>query len=158
MKKNIFKILTGVLVLVIALTGCSVTNKIKKSGAEKSTYTLKDPTGDIKLTYTHKNDEILEETVKYDMIYTERGTTKDQMKNDFKSYTKETEDIKGFEHSIKYEEKKAVETIKVDFSKVDIEKLREVPGFVLVEDIKDNKVSMKKTDKLLKKEGYNKEK
>lgn len=143
--------------MVTALTGCSVTKKIKESGADKATYKLNDPSGNIKLVYTYKNDEILEEVATYDMIYKERGTNKEEMKDTFKSYMKETEDIDGFEHSIKYGEKKAVETIKVDFSKVDIEKLEDVPGFILVKDIKGN-VSMKETDKFLKEKGYIKEK
>lgn len=157
MKKKIFKVFMGTLILMIALSGCSVTKKIKQSGADKATYKFNDPSGNIKLVYTYKNDEILEEVATYDMIYEERGTTKEEMKDTFKSYMKETEDIDGFENSIKYGDKKAVETIKVDFSKVDIEKLKDVPGFVLVKDAKD-KVSMKATDKFLKEEGYTKEK
>ncbi|MBO0486220.1 DUF1307 domain-containing protein [Vagococcus fluvialis] len=64
-------------------------------------------------------------------------------------------DIEGIEHSIKYEEKEAIEEITVDYDKLDYNKAKTVPGIDVSGDTKKG-VSLKASEKLLEANGYTK--
>ncbi len=61
--------------------------------------------------------------------------------------------IEGYENKIKVTENNVVETIKIDFDKIDADKINEIPGLNFIGDPSKN-ISLEKSIKELKKSGF----
>ena len=129
-----------------------------KSAEESTTYENNAITGvKATLTYYHKGDKVIRQTSKNIINYEETGLeNKDAAEEAMKSVGIDMyKDIEGIEHSIKYEEKEAIEEITVDYDKLDYNKAKTVPGIDVSGDTKKG-VSLKASEKLLEANGYTK--
>ena len=171
MKKVLSVLLT--LSLLIATAGCgakddSATNTSKTPATqdgqkvqnddekyEKRTYTNTNQGVSIELTYYLDGDKVVKQTARNTIKYSDLGQTKDQLKAVLDAASQAYQNIPGVEESIEYGDEEAVETLTVDYTKVDLTKLQGVPGVSFDEDaLKAKAVSMKKTQALLEQSGF----
>lgn len=135
-------------------TGCYAYTKTKTE-----TYVLKD--GDIltKMTFTAKGDKVIAQTTETNLPYSAIGvSSKEEAKEMFDVMVKEFQGKEGISESIKYEEDRLTEKLKIDYEKADLEEVADLPGSQFDESARKNGVSLKKTVKMLEEKGAVKEK
>ena len=122
---------------------------------EKKVYTNTLQGVTMELTYYVDGDKVVKQTARNTIKYKDAGQTKDQLKAVLDAASQAYQNIPGVEESIEYGDEEAVETLTVDYTKVDLTKLQGVPGVSFDEDaLKAKAVSMKKTQALLEQSGF----
>ena len=140
--------MVALLMLIIVVSGCG------GSGASK-TYTQNTKGVSVELTYYYDGDKVTKQVATNTINYTELGQSKEDIKMLLDASSKAYQGIDGVEESIKYDDNKAVETLTIDYTKVDFEALRKLPGVTLdKETLTSKQVSLEKAEALLKKAGY----
>ncbi|MNC67401.1 putative lipoprotein YehR precursor [compost metagenome] len=84
--------------------------------------------------------------------------TKEEAEKQIGPLTESYKGVEGITYNIEYKESECIETLTVDYKKVDIAELRKIPGmsFDTEDDVK--KISMKRSEELLKGQGYTEKK
>ena len=135
--KRILTILSAV--LLIFLAGCS-----SKDGSK--TYVLE------------KSGVKTEITVYYETVntmdYEKMAVTKDELKDVAMPVSEKYQGIDGVEQKIVFDDDKAVETLTIDYTKVDLKKLKDLPGMDIDTDVES--VSLKDTEESLLSQGFTK--
>jgi uncharacterized lipoprotein YehR (DUF1307 family) len=106
------------------------------------------------LTYKYQNDIVIEQTSRSVTKFGDMGLTKEEVEEKVLPEVKKMENIKGLTYDLDIKDTEMIESIKLDYSKADISELRGLPGmsFDSNEDVK--KISMKRSEELLKSQGY----
>lgn len=140
--------MVALLMLIIVVSGCG-------GSGDSKTY-IQDTKGvSVELTYYYDGDTVTKQVAKNTINYIELGQSKDDIKLLLDASSKVYQGIKGVEESVKYDNDKAIETLTIDYTKVDFEALQKLPGVTLdKETVASKKVSLEKTEALLKKAGY----
>ena len=171
--KKILSIIS--MVLLIFLVGCSskdnstTNNSQNTSNVTESNKNKEDSTKNVEVskfyteangvklevTYYHKGDEVLKQTAYNIMNYKQMGVTKAKFIEYAKPIMEKYKGIEGLEQKLDFQDDAAYETITVDYTKVDKNKLIGLPGTSV--DTTTSDVSFKKAENYLLDQGYVKE-
>ncbi len=148
--KKILNVLLA-LSLIFTLVACGGSVQTKTFVASKNGV-------DLEVTYTFSGDRVLKQTANNKIPYSALGvTTKEEAKAILDPISQQYQGIEGLEEKLDYGETQAIETLTIDYEKVDFEKLTtgEIPGVMIDEAAaKAKKISMKESEKLLLESGF----
>lgn len=144
--KRILTILSAV--LLIFLAGCSSS----KDGSK--TYVLEKSGVKTEITVYYESDKVTKQTTVNTMDYEKMAVTKDELKDVALSVSEKYQGIDGVEQKIVFDDDKAVETLTIDYTKVDLKKLKDLPGMDIDTDVES--VSLKDTEESLLSQGFTK--
>ncbi|MCJ1657319.1 DUF1307 domain-containing protein (plasmid) [Staphylococcus sp. NRL 16/872] len=141
--------LVASIVILITLSAC---------GNEKNkTFVGKQSNVKVEVTYTYKGDKIIKQkyvsTLKYSDFGINDDTSKKRVKEKIENQSEKMQDVKGVKESIKESDGGFVETINVDFEKAEIDTLKS-KGIVNIAGNTGTSISMKKTEKKMKENGF----
>ena len=143
--KRILMILSAV--LLIFLAGCS-----SKDGSK--TYVLEKSGVKTEITVYYESDKVTKQTTVNTMDYEKMAVTKDELKDVAMPVSEKYQGIDGVEQKIVFDDNKAVETLTIDYTKVDLKKLKDLPGMDIDTDVES--VSLKDTEESLLSQGFTK--
>ena len=143
--KRILTILSAV--LLIFLAGCS-----SKDGSK--TYVLEKSGVKTEITVYYESDKVTKQTTVNTMDYEKMAVTKDELKDVAMPASEKYQGIDGVEQKIVFDDDKAVETLTIDYTKVDLKKLKDLPGMDIDTDVES--VSLKDTEESLLSQGFTK--
>ena len=143
--KRILTILSAV--LLIFLAGCS-----SKDGSK--TYVLEKSGVKTEITVYYESDKVTKQTTVNTMDYEKMAVTKDELKDVAMPVSEKYQGIDGVEQKIVFDDYKAVETLTIDYTKVDLKKLKDLPGMDIDTDVES--VSLKDTEESLLSQGFTK--
>lgn len=143
--KRILTILSAV--LLIFLAGCS-----SKDGSK--TYVLEKSGVKTEITVYYESDKVTKQTTVNTMNYEKMAVTKDELKDVAMPVSEKYQGIDGVEQKIVFDDDKAVETLTIDYTKVDLKKLKDLPGMDIDTDVES--VSLKNTEESLLSQGFTK--
>ena len=143
--KRILTILSAV--LLIFLAGCS-----SKDGSK--TYVLEKSGVKTEITVYYESDKVTKQTTVNTMDYEKMAVTKDELKDVAMPVYEKYQGIDGVEQKIVFDDDKAVETLTIDYTKVDLKKLKDLPGMDIDTDVES--VSLKDTEESLLSQGFTK--
>ncbi|MEG2253799.1 MAG: DUF1307 domain-containing protein [Vagococcus sp.] len=111
----------------------------------------------LKVTYHYKGDEVTKLSTVNKIEYEKVGIQdKEEAKEVFEPMNEQFKEIKGIEHTIKFGAKEMTENLTIDYTKLDYEKAKLIPG--IVEESEDGKgLSFKKSQEMLESEGFNRQ-
>ena len=144
--KRILTILSAV--LLIFLAGCSSS----KDGSK--TYVLEKSGVKTEITVYYESDKVTKQTTVNTMDYEKMAVTKDELKDVAMPVSEKYQGIDGVEQKIVFDDDKAVETLTIDYTKVDLKKLKDLPGMDIDTDVES--VSLKDTEESLLIQGFTK--
>ena len=144
--KRILTILSAV--LLIFLAGCSSS----KDGSK--TYVLEKSGVKTEITVYYESDKVTKQTTVNTMDYEKMAVTKDELKDVAMPVSEKYQGIDGVEQKIVFDNDKAVETLTIDYTKVDLKKLKDLPGMDIDTDVES--VSLKDTEESLLSQGFTK--
>jgi uncharacterized lipoprotein lmo0207 len=143
--KRILTILSAI--LLIFLAGCS-----SKDGSK--TYVLEKSGVKTEITVYYESDKVTKQTTVNTMNYEKMAVTKDELKDVAMPVSEKYQGIDGVEQKIVFDDDKAVETLTIDYTKVDLKKLKDLPGMDIDTDVES--VSLKDTEESLLSQGFTK--
>ena len=143
--KRILTILSAV--LLIFLAGCS-----SKDGSK--TYVLEKSGVKTEITVYYESDKVTKQTTVNTMDYEKMAVTKDELKDVAMPVSEKYQGIDGVQQKIVFDDDKAVETLTIDYTKVDLKKLKDLPGMDIDTDVES--VSLKDTEESLLSQGFTK--
>ena len=143
--KRILTILSAI--LLIFLAGCS-----SKDGSK--TYVLEKSGVKTEITVYYESDKVTKQTTVNTMNYEKMAVTKDELKEVAMPVSEKYQGIDGVEQKIVFDDDKAVETLTIDYTKVDLKKLKDLPGMDIDTDVES--VSLKDTEESLLSQGFTK--
>lgn len=143
--KRILTILSAVLLIFVA--GCS-----SKDGSK--TYVLEKSGVKTEITVYYESDKVTKQTTVNTMNYEKMAVTKDELKDVAMPVSEKYQGIDGVEQKIVFDDDKAVETLTIDYTKVDLKKLKDLPGMDIDTDVES--VSLKDTEESLLSQGFTK--
>ena len=143
--KRILTILSAI--LLIFLAGCS-----SKDGSK--TYVLEKSGVKTEITVYYESDKVTKQTTVNTMNYEKMAVTKDELKDVAMPVSEKYQGIDGVELKIVFDDDKAVETLTIDYTKVDLKKLKDLPGMDIDTDVES--VSLKDTEESLLSQGFTK--
>ena len=143
--KRILTILSAVLLIFVA--GCSSKNGSKTFVSEKSGVKTE-------ITVYYEGDKVTKQTTIDTMNYEQMAVTKDEFKDMAMPISEKYQGIDGVEQKIVFDDDKAVETLTIDYTKVDLKKLKDLPGMDIDSDVES--VSLKNTEESLLSQGFTK--
>ena len=143
--KRILTILSAV--LLIFLARCS-----SKDGSK--TYVLEKSGVKTEITVYYESDKVTKQTTVNTMDYEKMAVTKDELKDVAMPVSEKYQGIDGVEQKIVFDDDKAVETLTIDYTKVDLKKLKDLPGMDIDTDVES--VSLKDTEESLLSQGFTK--
>lgn len=141
--KRILTILSAVLLIFVA--GCSSKNGSKTFVSEKSGVKTE-------ITVYYEGDKVTKQTTIDTMNYEQMAVTKDEFKDMAMPISEKYQGIDGVEQKIVFDDDKAVETLTIDYTKVDLKKLKDLPGMDIDSDVES--VSLKNTEESLLSQGF----
>ncbi|MGX7101335.1 YehR family lipoprotein [Gemella sanguinis] len=134
-------------ILLIFLAGCS-----SKDGSK--TYVLEKSGVKTEITVYYESDKVTKQTTVNTMNYEKMAVTKDELKDVAMPVSEKYQGIDGVEQKIVFDDDKAVETLTIDYTKVDLKKLKDLPGMDIDTDVES--VSLKNTEESLLSQGFTK--
>lgn len=143
--KRILTILSAI--LLIFLAGCS-----SKDGSK--TYVLEKSGVKTEITVYYESDKVTKQTTVNTMNYEKMAVTKDELKDVAMPVSEKYQGIDGVEQKIVFDDDKAVETLTIDYTKVDLKKLKDLPGMDIDTDVES--VNLKDTEESLLSQGFTK--
>lgn len=129
------------------LAGCS-----SKDGSK--TYVLEKSGVKTEITVYYESDKVTKQTTVNTMNYEKMAVTKDELKDVAMPVSEKYQGIDGVEQKIVFDDDKAVETLTIDYTKVDLKKLKDLPGMDIDTDVES--VSLKDTEESLLSQGFTK--
>jgi uncharacterized lipoprotein YehR (DUF1307 family) len=150
-KKKIFTVFL-MLTVIAVLAACGKGEALSKTFEREVNGTTSS------LTYKYQNDIVIEQTSRSVTKFGDLGLTKEEVEKQVKPLVEKFKNIKGITYDLDIKDTEMIESIKLDYSKADISELRGLPGmsFDSNEDVK--KISMKRSEELLKSQGYTEKK
>lgn len=146
--------LSLVFVFVLALTVAACGSEEAKT----KTFELEKNGATMEVTYTYKGDKVLKQTSKNKIPFSALGvTTKDQAKAKLQAKADQYQGIKGLKENITYGDDEVSETVAIDYEKVDMDQVSGISG-MMTEGNTKNGISMEKSEKMLKEQGFKEKK
>lgn len=151
--KHLFKLsitrLLPLLLIAALLGGCG-------SDTTKVTYGISMNGVDIAITYYAKDDIVTKQTTKNVVPYEVIGVSDEESARViFDPLSLQFQGIEGMEEKITYGKESLTETITIDYEKVNISEIADLPGSMFEGDL-NGKVSLQKSVELLEQSGFQK--
>ncbi|KRM97098.1 hypothetical protein FC19_GL000206 [Liquorilactobacillus aquaticus DSM 21051] len=110
---------------------------------------------DTRLTYYARRDKVTRQETRSIVLYSALGVTdKESAQQILVPFSKRFQGIDGLTEKITYKKTYAQEELTIDYSKVDIEKIRNLPGMRYSSSTKSNNISLKRSETLLKRNKF----
>lgn len=110
---------------------------------------------DTRLTYYARRDKVTRQETRNTILYSALGVTdKEGAQQILGPLSKRLQGVDGLTEKISYKETYAQEKIVIDYSKVDVEEIRNLPGMRYSASAKSNNISLKKSEELLKRNKF----
>lgn len=157
MKAKSISLRTGKLLLVVATTLLIIAGCGKKT--EKATYQQVKNGVDSRVTYYYQDDKVVKQTTSNKITYTSlRSNNKSEAKDRIKDEVQKYNDTKGVKDKISYHDSYLNEHVSVDLNKASVNDFLKLSGDNNTSDSSSKKkyISLKKSEKLIKKQGYKK--
>jgi uncharacterized lipoprotein YehR (DUF1307 family) len=149
-KMRALSVIVVILVIGAALVGCG-------GGSQEVSYTLTQNDVKTVVTYYAEGDRVVKQTLKSTIPYSRLGaTTSEEAKKVLDPQSQKFQGIEGLQEKIEYQKDTAVETLSVDYDKIDMEKAKGLPGMSLSGSEDAKKISLKKSVEMLEQSGYKK--
>lgn len=148
--------------LIIVGLGIFLVSCSSGSSTEEESYSLESNGMVSTITFEYKDDKVLKQTAVNEINYEDVGLTKEQLKESMTQLEDSYKDVDGVDFEIEYGDKQAVETLVIDYDKVDPEELQGLSGVTFGSDAESisgeetTSVSLKDSVELLEKAGYEK--
>ncbi|SKA02403.1 Uncharacterized lipoprotein YehR, DUF1307 family [Pilibacter termitis] len=151
--KKIYSVIFTLALSLIVLVGCGEEKGQKTFTQEKNGVSLS-------VTYYYTGDNVTKQTTKSSMPYSSlNAKTKEEAKKIADPLSEQYQGVKGLSEKLSYGKDTLTETIEVDYTKVDFDELSKIPSMILDENVKKTKkISMKKSEELLEKQGFKEKK
>ncbi len=138
-----------VLAIVFSLGACA---KIEES----ATFKFSENGVTILITYNYVGDKVITQTAYNVVEYAKTPfKTKEAILKEFEPVSKLYRDVAGIEYKVEYGEEKLIEDLKVTYAELDLEKAKNIPGFLQPNGVTRN-ISYKKSEKMLLDAGFEK--
>ena len=140
----------------IALLGIFFLASCGANGASQKTKTFTNEQNGVQmeLVLNYEGDEVKKQTANNIMPYSSVGvSTKEEAKQLLDPIAKQYQAIKGIDYSLDYGEDAATESLTIDYSNLDYDAAKQLPG-VTFEGDTSNGISMERTEKMLLDQGY----
>ena len=144
--KRILTVLSAI--LLIFLAGCSSS----KDGSK--IYVMEKSGVKTEITVYYEGDKVTKQTTVNTMDYEKMAVTKDELKDVALPVSEKYQGIDGVEQKIEFNDNEAIETLTIDYTKVDLNKLKDLPGMDIDTDVES--VSLKNTEESLLSQGFTK--
>lgn len=150
-KKKIFTVFL-MLTVIVVLAACGKGETLTKTFEREENGTSSS------LTYKYQNDIVIEQTSRSVTKFGDLGLSKEEVEKKVEPLVNQFKNIKGLTYDLDIKDTEMIESIELDYSKADISELRGLPGmsFDTNEDV--TKISMKRSEELLKSQGYTEKK
>lgn len=163
MKKKVILILGTFAAVLLAALLIQDTASAKSSRTEAVYYQMfKEGTADVRLTYYHKkgSDRVTKQLTKNTITYAAlKVDDAEAAKEKFSADAEKYQGITGVKESIEYKDTYMIEKVSVNYDKVNLNELAEKLPEIDIDTPSGKKatyVSLKQSEKLLKKQGYTK--
>ena len=143
--------LAGLVVLgALAMTGCA-------KGTQEVTYSGTVSGVETTFVYTAEGDKVIKQTTESTVPYTALGVTnEDEDREILNPISEQYQGIDGLYESIDYSEDSAFETVRIDYTQVNMEDVLNLPGMSFSGDADTGNISLKQSEALLVEAGYTK--
>ncbi len=109
-------------------------------------------------TFYHEGDKVLKQTARNVMDYAKMGfPNAEALKKEISPSAEKYQGIKGITQRIEYGDTEAVEYLDVDYTELDFDSAKSIPGMVINGDAKNGGVSLEKSVALFEEKGYTKQ-
>ena len=138
-----------VILLMLVLTACSV-------GKEATRTFVLDKDGiTTTMVYTYKGDKVTKQTTENVIIYELVGvTSKKQAQEILDPMSAQFQNYDGLIHKMEYDDTKAIEKLTIDYTVVDFEKIKNLPGMTFDDNVGKKGISMIKSAELVEGQGF----
>lgn len=111
---------------------------------------------EMRLTYTHKGDEVIKQTTSNVIEYEAAGlANKEEAQTLLDPMIAQADDVEGYDQSIEYGDTSATEEVTIDYEVVDMGELNGLPGFEGSANMEDaDFVSFEESRKMLEEQGF----
>jgi uncharacterized lipoprotein YehR (DUF1307 family) len=124
------------------------------SNQKNKTFTNEQNGVQMELVFNYEGDEVKKQTANNVMPYSSIGvSTKEEAQQLLDPIAKQYKAIKGIDYSIDYGDDEATESLTIDYTDLDYEAAKQLPG-VSFEGDTSNGISMERTEKMLLDQGY----
>jgi len=155
-KLRSFLLSLAMIFVVVLSTACSS----KEATATKSF--VKEQNGvkvTLVYTYIESEDKVVKQTSKTEALFSAfKGRDIEQVKKQLQDASAKFQGIKGIKETVDIQEDKFIEEVEVDYSELDYEKAKNLPGMIFSGDPTKTKVSMEKSEKMLMTHGFEEQK
>lgn len=108
----------------------------------------------VKISFKYKSDKVIEQTTENTLPYDVLGIpSKVEAEEFFGGFAKQFEGIEGITHEMTYNDDEVSEYLLINYDKVSYDEVKDLPGMLFEGDFEDG-VSMERTEKLLKDQGF----
>ena len=153
--KSILLSLAMIFVVVLS-TACS-----SKEATATKTFVKEQNGVKVTLVYTYieSEDKVVKQTSKTEALFSAfKGRDIEQVKKQLQDASAKFQGIKGIKETVDIQEDKFIEEVEVDYSELDYEKAKNLPGMIFSGDPTKTKVSMEKSEKMLMTHGFEEQK
>ena len=151
-----FLLSLAMIFVVVLSTACS-----NKEATATKTFVKEQNGIKITLVYTYieNEDKVVKQTSKTEALFSAfQGRDIEQIKKQLQDISAKYQGIKGLKETVDIQEDKFIEEVEVDYSELDYEKAKDLPGMIFSGDPTKTKVSMEKSEKMLMTHGFEEQK
>lgn len=155
-KLRSFLLSLAMIFVVVLSTACS-----SKEATATKTFVKEQNGVKVTLVYTYieSEDKVVKQTSKTEVLFSAfKGRDIEQVKKQLQDISAKFQGIKGIKETVDIQEDKFIEEVEVDYSELDYEKAKNLPGMIFSGDPTKTKVSMEKSEKMLMTHGFEEQK
>jgi len=155
-KLRSFLLSLAMIFVVVLSTACS-----SKEATATKTFVKEQNGVKVTLVYTYieSEDKVVKQTSKTEALFSAfKGRDIEQVKKQLQDISAKFQGIKGIKEIVDIQEDKFIEEVEVDYSELDYEKAKNLPGMIFSGDPTKTKVSMEKSEKMLMTHGFEEQK
>ena len=155
-KLRSFLLSLAMIFVVVLSTACS-----SKEATATKTFVKEQNGVKVTLVYTYieSEDKVVKQTSKTEALFPAfKGRDIEQVKKQLQDASAKFQGIKGIKETVDIQEDKFIEEVEVDYSELDYEKAKNLPGMIFSGDPTKTKVSMEKSEKMLMTHGFEEQK
>jgi hypothetical protein len=155
-KLRSFLLSLAMIFVVVLSTACS-----SKEATATKTFVKEQNGVKVTLVYTYieSEDKVVKQTSKTEALFSAfKGRDIEQVKKQLQDASAKFQGIKGIKETVDIQEDKFIEEVEVDYSELDYEKAKNLPGMIFSGDPTKTKVSMEKSEKMLMTHGFEEQK
>ena len=155
-KLRSFLLSLAMIFVVVLSTACS-----SKEATATKTFVKEQNGVKVTLVYTYieSEDKVVKQTSKTEALFSSfKGRDIEQVKKQLQDISAKFQGIKGIKETVDIQEDKFIEEVEVDYSELDYEKAKNLPGMIFSGDPTKTKVSMEKSEKMLMTHGFEEQK